>query len=300
VREILQATIFGTSMNSNDSSIPSIDILSVSPWTMQARVAKSYFESKYRRVFLVGDAAHQFPPAGGFGMNTGLQDIHNLSWRLALGLSIDSNNKASGGNVKASNSTIMTILASSYDKERLQLAKETSLLSIKNFKKTQAASTALGLDPDVAKLMLKVGQSLPSMVGKPAFLSAISVGLQSLSWLDSNSTSILSRIRIEALRKLSKEGKTLSLIYPQEDLQYTYITTRPSNGAINNTEWIKGRRIPHCWLLITSSDRGREVIASTVDIPALAQRLCNSRSTSVTPPPFLLYCKDIEEKLKMN
>ena len=35
-------------------------------------------------VFLVGDAAHKFPPAGGFGLNTGIQDAHNLAWKLAL------------------------------------------------------------------------------------------------------------------------------------------------------------------------------------------------------------------------
>lgn len=34
-------------------------------------------------MFLVGDAAHRFPPAGGFGMNTGVQDAANLGWKLA-------------------------------------------------------------------------------------------------------------------------------------------------------------------------------------------------------------------------
>ena len=36
------------------------------------------------RVFLVGDAAHRIPPAGGIGMNTGIQTAHNLAWKLAL------------------------------------------------------------------------------------------------------------------------------------------------------------------------------------------------------------------------
>ena len=36
------------------------------------------------RVFLLGDAAHVHSPAGGQGMNTGMQDAFNLSWKLAL------------------------------------------------------------------------------------------------------------------------------------------------------------------------------------------------------------------------
>ncbi|KAF8927280.1 FAD binding domain-containing protein [Dissophora ornata] len=36
------------------------------------------------RIFLAGDAAHVHSPAGGQGMNTGLQDAHNLAWKLAF------------------------------------------------------------------------------------------------------------------------------------------------------------------------------------------------------------------------
>jgi 2-polyprenyl-6-methoxyphenol hydroxylase-like FAD-dependent oxidoreductase len=42
--------------------------------------------NKYRegRVFVAGDAAHIHSPAGGQGMNTGLQDAANLAWKIAL------------------------------------------------------------------------------------------------------------------------------------------------------------------------------------------------------------------------
>lgn len=36
------------------------------------------------RIFLAGDAAHIHSPAGGQGLNTGLQDAHNLAWKLAF------------------------------------------------------------------------------------------------------------------------------------------------------------------------------------------------------------------------
>ncbi|WP_115708425.1 FAD-dependent monooxygenase [Legionella sainthelensi] len=39
---------------------------------------------RYGRVFFAGDAAHVHSPMGGQGLNTGLQDIYNLSWKLAL------------------------------------------------------------------------------------------------------------------------------------------------------------------------------------------------------------------------
>ena len=39
---------------------------------------------RFGRVFLAGDAAHQHSPAGGPGMNTGMQDAFNLAWKLAL------------------------------------------------------------------------------------------------------------------------------------------------------------------------------------------------------------------------
>ena len=38
---------------------------------------------RHGRVFLAGDAAHVHSPAGGQGMNTGMQDAFNLAWKLA-------------------------------------------------------------------------------------------------------------------------------------------------------------------------------------------------------------------------
>jgi 2-polyprenyl-6-methoxyphenol hydroxylase-like FAD-dependent oxidoreductase len=34
-------------------------------------------------VFIIGDAAHQYPPSGGYGLNMGISDALSLSWRLS-------------------------------------------------------------------------------------------------------------------------------------------------------------------------------------------------------------------------
>ncbi|APE35424.1 3-(3-hydroxyphenyl)propionate hydroxylase [Nocardia mangyaensis] len=51
-------------------------------WRPNTRLAQRFAE---RRVFLAGDAAHVHPPAGGQGLNTGVQDAYNLGWKLADG-----------------------------------------------------------------------------------------------------------------------------------------------------------------------------------------------------------------------
>jgi 2-polyprenyl-6-methoxyphenol hydroxylase-like FAD-dependent oxidoreductase len=56
------------------------EILSMLPWIRRQLVADSYGSG---RVFIAGDAAHLTSPTGGFGMNTGIQDAVNLSWKLA-------------------------------------------------------------------------------------------------------------------------------------------------------------------------------------------------------------------------
>lgn len=63
--------------------VPDLDfrIETISTWFMTAQVAQRYRD---RRVFLLGDAAHRFPPTGGLGLNSGVQDAHNLAWKLAF------------------------------------------------------------------------------------------------------------------------------------------------------------------------------------------------------------------------
>ncbi|HEY8517317.1 MAG TPA: FAD-dependent monooxygenase [Candidatus Binatia bacterium] len=57
------------------------DLVWSSYYRISHRIVSRYAKD---RAFLVGDAAHIHPPIGGQGMNTGIQDAHNLAWKLAL------------------------------------------------------------------------------------------------------------------------------------------------------------------------------------------------------------------------
>jgi 2-polyprenyl-6-methoxyphenol hydroxylase-like FAD-dependent oxidoreductase len=59
-------------------------------WTSVYRVNIRMAERfRDRRVFLAGDAAHVHTPAGGLGLNTGVQDAYNLGWKLAAEQALD-------------------------------------------------------------------------------------------------------------------------------------------------------------------------------------------------------------------
>ena len=84
-----------------------VEITGKAPWHAAERVAQSYSSG---RIFLAGDSAHEMSPTGAFGSNTGIQDAHNLAWKLAMVL----NGEAGPG------------LLETYEAERLPVARETS------------------------------------------------------------------------------------------------------------------------------------------------------------------------------
>ncbi|MFJ8164309.1 FAD-dependent oxidoreductase [Streptomyces sp. NPDC096136] len=84
-----------------------VEIGGKAPWHAAERVAQQY---SVGRVFVVGDAAHEMSPTGAFGSNTGIQDAHNLAWKIAAVL----NGSAGPG------------LLHTYEDERLPVALATS------------------------------------------------------------------------------------------------------------------------------------------------------------------------------
>jgi 2,4-dichlorophenol 6-monooxygenase len=83
-------------------------------------------------VFLVGDAAHRFPPTGGLGMNTGIADADNLCWKLAAVLA-----------GQASPTLLHT-----YEQERRPVAERNCAESKTNYDKIFDVIAALGIPRD--------------------------------------------------------------------------------------------------------------------------------------------------------
>jgi 2-polyprenyl-6-methoxyphenol hydroxylase-like FAD-dependent oxidoreductase len=58
-----------------------VDVLSRGAWVAGYALVAERFQTA--RVFIAGDAAHLFTPAGGLGYNTAVEDAVNLGWKLA-------------------------------------------------------------------------------------------------------------------------------------------------------------------------------------------------------------------------
>jgi putative polyketide hydroxylase len=58
-----------------------VTIENIMHWQATADMAERL---RSERIFIMGDAAHVMPPTGGWGGNTGIQDAHNLAWKLAF------------------------------------------------------------------------------------------------------------------------------------------------------------------------------------------------------------------------
>jgi 2-polyprenyl-6-methoxyphenol hydroxylase-like FAD-dependent oxidoreductase len=106
-------------------------------WRANIRLVDRYREG---RVFLAGDAAHIHSPAGGQGMNTGIQDAYNLGWKLAA--------VAEGAS---------PALLDTYEAERRPVAASVLALSNARLQQTIEQNAAIPIRRDASTIQLGVG-----------------------------------------------------------------------------------------------------------------------------------------------
>jgi 2-polyprenyl-6-methoxyphenol hydroxylase-like FAD-dependent oxidoreductase len=249
-----------------------IDVKDIKPWVMHAEVSEKYLSSD-NRIILAGDAAHRFPPAGGFGMNTGIQDAHNLAWKLASvfqGISPMS-------------------LLTTYETERRPIAFFNTALSVQNFRAAMAVPAALGLDPAIANSVHQVvnnvvGSILPSTLQKSILDGIFSIGRAQLSDSVLNKTNPLGASRLANLKSIFEEGKSLQLQFPAEDLGFRYLKgalvpesdSKPLDAAPEEPTGrrrdyipsaVPGSRLPHMTVRLLAKPPTQETF-STLDLIA--------------------------------
>ncbi|MEJ3406083.1 FAD-dependent monooxygenase [Rathayibacter sp. YIM 133350] len=114
-----------------------VEVIATDPWQARMLLADSY---GFGRAFLVGDAAHQNPPWGGHGYNTGIGDAVNLAWKIAA----------------VSEGWATPALLESYEAERRPIAQQTIALAAGNLRAlshdlTSPAMMAAGVDGESAR-----------------------------------------------------------------------------------------------------------------------------------------------------
>ncbi|XP_010519667.1 PREDICTED: uncharacterized protein LOC104799053 isoform X2 [Tarenaya hassleriana] len=265
------------------------NVVDVKPWVMHAEVAEKFICCE-NRVILVGDAAHRFPPAGGFGMNTGIQDAHNLAWKIAA-------------LVKG---TAQSSILNTYETERRPIALFNTSLSVQNFRAAMSVPSALGLDPTVANsvhrlLNTTIGSIFPSGLQKTILDRVFAAGRAHLSESLLNESNPLGSLRLRRLKSVFEEGKSLQLQFPAEDLGFRYLEGAlvPDNGSADvdlevptgrRRDYVPsadpGSRLPHTYVRILS-DSPSEDIVSILDL------------VSIEKVEFLLIIAPFEESYQL-
>ncbi len=116
-------------------------------WWMSSQTVDSMGSG---RTFLAGDAAHRFPPTGGLGLNSGIQDIHGLMWRIGA--------VASG--------RAAPDLLTSYATERVPVAQNNAHQSLTNAIKMLDLAVALGTDVEPTTARMHEALADPSNVDR--------------------------------------------------------------------------------------------------------------------------------------
>lgn len=210
IRDMIWA---GLGLPRSHEDLCDFDVLSIRPWTMSSLVAQSYL-NKSNNMVLVGDAAHAFPPAGGFGMNSGLQDAQNLAWRLAFLL-------------RSSNYHNAKCILTKYESDRKPIASQNAALSVRNFIRTLRIAKACYLDAQHPALLTTMLGSppmnlLPLEMRQDMFRRLVSVAMMPLASLNSSGASLHANHIERNVRSILESGGSLPLVFPKYEIGFSY------------------------------------------------------------------------------
>ena len=217
-----------------------IEIKSIKPWTMSGLVAEQFVNG---RTAIIGDAAHQFPPSGGFGMNTGIQDAHNIAWKLSSIIKQENGARVSSDHEEKKIDA--SKLLHSYESERMPIAISNNSLSIYNFNCAMKIPEVLGLAPSYADLFSKSLAALPigkvsKTLEKSIFDGVMSFGLKQLRLTGPSESNFIATKCKKRVKNILRSGDGLHLLFPAYELGFQYNTgamAKPQNAKDVDNAW---------------------------------------------------------------
>jgi 2,4-dichlorophenol 6-monooxygenase len=187
------------------------ELAAIDTWAMSAQIAARYREG---RVFLIGDAGHRFPPTGGLGLNTGVEDVENLMWKLGAVL----------------RGQAADALLDSYELECRPIAIRNSQQSVSNHSRTKEVERALGVEEgdDGFQAAIDEMAASPSHPRHAAAQSAIDAQIRHFAFLELEMAAVAkSGVFINA-------GRVVPLPVPSEE------GYQPC--------FLPGHHVPHLWI----------------------------------------------------
>ncbi|MCV7277357.1 DUF3500 domain-containing protein [Mycolicibacter arupensis] len=281
-----------------------VEVIACTPWTLNAEVAQNY---RIGNIFLAGDAAHRFPPTGGLGLNTGLQDAHNLAWKLSAVL---------GGWAPSS-------LLNTYQAERQQVARRNADQSLTNLGAIRAldifnpvaqddsAAAAFTADPANAEVIAEVIErqrphfdSVALQLGfsydpdEPGITDVTDFQPRAITgrrlphgWLDAGGsrTAVLDLVESAAFTVLLLDSATAPAINPR----YPVTVVRLDRDAPDVADWIKAVELTDVTALLIRPDghilavahQPAELAGFEPAIHRLLDGPAADESTPCAPPP---------------
>lgn len=240
VSKMVEAALGGnTNRDHHYSNDVDFTIRSIRPWTMGSLVAQEYYNDK--GILLVGDAAHIFPPAGGFGMNTGLQDVYSLAWRLALlrlkdreheqrrlvpsGQGQEEESESHSGRT-VDHSSVVTRTGRLYQQERQPVARRNAALSVRNYRRVLGVMESCYLNHKHPTTLIAALDAtspvVPFHIRQHTFQTLLRTALSPFSQLLTSPGGVYARHVTNNLRKLLQSGQGLPLLFPKHELDFSY------------------------------------------------------------------------------
>ncbi|RYP59502.1 hypothetical protein DL771_010883 [Monosporascus sp. 5C6A] len=213
-----------------------LDVISISQWKVHAIVAEHY-RSKGGRVFLVGDAAHRVPPWGALGLNTGLQDVQNLIWKLDLAL------KSGQGQGETGKGEMFDALLGTYEEERRPIAVRVAATSLENLRKH-------GLEMDRALGIDITNEAAANVEAMHKYFDPTHPEHEQIKQAVSRAQRVMDS-EFHAL------GAEVGWFYPAADINGEGAAARHDGALLENGEFdilnyhvstIPGHQLPHAWL----------------------------------------------------